>query len=154
MVETEPGVYAPLGGGCPAAKQVKELLEAYAANERSDPWWAQRFWMGVAQFEGAGSMGAELRKLLQAHGYIGAQTLTIPRTAELKKQLDSLAAGCQAPLGSGGAWPMQATALGTQEEARWGNALPADFQRAGAEIDRSIRADGLHERARLAAPTV
>ena len=87
-------------------------------------------------------MAPELVRLLQAHGYIGAQTLTAPRAQELKKQLEGLAAGGQAPLGSGGAWPQQANALGTLEEARWGNALPADFQRAGAEIYRSIRAEG------------
>ena len=70
--------------------------------------------------------------MLRAHGYLGAQTRTAPGAAELAAGLLGIESVVTAmPPGSD-----------NQDYERWSTSLPANYQRAGPEIYRNIRATG------------
>ena len=69
--------------------------------------------------------------------------MTAPRFQALLDDLLRLnAAQTPAPLGLAGASRAASAAVPAQTDVRWGVGLPADFQRAGAEIYRSMRTEG------------
>ena len=135
--------YAPLQPtGGTSTGEIIALLKLLHGGARADPWWAQRFWAQVVAWEAQRGLDEHLRRLLAAHGYVGQATATAPRVEALCADLERLkATQVPAPAGTGLQTPHTA-ALPPGQENRWGVGLPADFQRAGAEIYRNMRNEG------------
>ena len=86
------------------AKQVKELLAAFAGGRGRDPHWGQRFWTSIHSLKMSGQLGPDLEKLLVGYGYVGEKTISPPRFEELAAHLDRF--GAEAALAAGpGSWP-------------------------------------------------
>ena len=87
-----------------------------------------------------------LSGVLRGHGYVGDQTVGPPRYEELKKQLTELESFSGPPHGAGGAILRNSAdqvEVTDPEQMAWHLKLPADLQRAGPELYRNIRAEGV-----------
>ena len=137
--------YSPLDGGSAevaCCTELKKHLDQWSSTSTYNPRWGRCFWENVASLEAAGLVPSTMLPILQSQGYVGGQTMSPPRVAEFKALLDRVVATAQAvvpaaPLHSG------ASAAATDEPMRWHAGLAADFQRAGMEIYRNIRAGGV-----------
>ena len=127
------------------AGRLKTALEKANGLASTLPSWGQLFWQAVKNESDLYGLEAQVRGVLAGHGYIGAATIGPPRVEELKKQLIQLEALGGPPHGSGGSVLRVNGPDGiTDPEAMaWHLKLPADLQRAGPEIYRNIRSEGV-----------
>ena len=144
-------VYAPFSlGGSEArvqaqATRLKSALEKSSALQSTIPTWGQLFWQAVKNESDLYGLEAAIKTTLISHGYIGPNTLSPPRTDELKKQLAQLETLGGPPHGTGGSTlrVMDGEMVTDPEQMAWHLKLPADLQRAGPEIYRNIRSEGV-----------
>eukprot|EP00438_Fugacium_kawagutii_P019969 Skav222679 [mRNA] locus=scaffold1471:12611:14497:- [translate_table: standard] len=142
------GVYAPHAGDGSnelvkqQAARLRSSLERAHALQSTQPAWGSLFWQAVKNEADIHGLQAVVMKLLSAHGYIGETTVGPPRFEELKRQLTEIEAVGVVPHGTGGA-VLQSSAGGFPERMAWRLRLPSDLQRAGPEIYRNIRAEGV-----------
>eukprot|EP00438_Fugacium_kawagutii_P036017 Skav207006 [mRNA] locus=scaffold1554:6879:10419:- [translate_table: standard] len=151
-VTTGPNVYAPFASDATLdlvkqqAARLRTALEKAAALQSTQPAWAQMFWQAVKNEVDLVGLQDKVKTLLVSHGYVGPSTLGPPRVEELKKQFAELEVLGVTPHGLGG-MQLQAPALAAvasdPEQMAWHLKLPADMQRAGPEIYRNIRAEGV-----------
>ncbi|CAK0840539.1 unnamed protein product [Prorocentrum cordatum] len=138
--------YAPAGAsalgdlaGWAGAAGVKTALMTFGGTSSVDPYWAFKFWSHVAKMELQGEVSEPVVRLLRGHGYVGNGTVTA-------RGLDALDQAAPPALGGTAGDPLAlgslTSAAGGSQETRWGASLPPDLQRAGAEIYRSMRAEG------------
>ena len=127
------------------AGRLKSALEKSSGLQATIPTWGQLFWQAVKNESDLYGLEAPIRNVLSGHGYIGAATTGPPRVEELKKQLIQLEALGGPPHGSGGSVLRVSGLEGTvdPESMAWHLKLPADLQRAGPEIYRNIRSEGV-----------
>ena len=146
------GVYAPYAnsGSHEATKlqasRVRTSLDKSYALQSIQPAWGALFWQAVKNEADLHGLQGQVQKLLEAHGYVGPATVGPPRYDELKRQLTELETLGAVPHGAGGALLQAAnsSAMPTDpERMAWHLRLPADLQRAGPEIYRNIRAEGV-----------
>ena len=127
------------------AGRLKEILIHAQACSAAMPNWPCIFWAGVTREQEGYGLEADMIRLLQGHGWIGISTTTAPRFDRLKRELSSFAASGGPSHGTGAQ-----LAAGLDVGQRFENPealnyhlkLPADLQKAGPEIYRSIRAEG------------
>ena len=144
-------VYAPFAlGGSEArvqaqATRLKSALEKSSALQSTIPTWGQLFWQAVKNESDLYGLEAAIKTTLIGHGYIGPNTLSPPRTEELKKQLSQLETLGGPPHGTGGSTlrVVDGDMVTDPEQMAWHLKLPADLQRAGPEIYRNIRSEGV-----------
>eukprot|EP00438_Fugacium_kawagutii_P007846 Skav210111 [mRNA] locus=scaffold2194:62563:65494:+ [translate_table: standard] len=148
------GFFAPFAADASAevvkqqAKRLREALEKSAALQSTHPSWVQLFWQAVKNESDLVGLQERIKTMLQAHGYVGPSTCGPPRTDELKKQLAELEILGSPPHGTGGSllqapMPQAVSGATDPEQMAWHLKLPADMQRAGPEIYRNIRAEGV-----------
>ena len=144
--------YAPVAAAAQVpiraqAGKVKAILEVIAASSSISENWPQQFWSEVAA--SCEPLHPALKALLEGHGYMGAQTISAPRSDELIAELKHFevmgapSQGTAAGLFQG----LDQPDLGTGQEdllntERWHSKLPTDFARAAPDIYRSIRTGG------------
>ena len=144
-------VYAPYAttGLSEAAKlqagRLKASLEKAYAVQCTQPAWGLLFWQAVKNESDLYGLHDNIKVVLQAHGYIGPETRGPPRYEELKKQLNEIETVGVVPHGVGGALLQtdSGAVASDPERMAWHLRLPADLQRAGPEIYRNIRAEGV-----------
>eukprot|EP00434_Breviolum_minutum_P028305 symbB.v1.2.025042.t1/scaffold2409.1/size79984/10 len=127
------------------AGRLKVALEKAAALASTLPSWATLFWQSVKNEADLYGLEALVREALLAHGYVGPSTVGPPRVDELKKQLTELESYGGPSHGLGAAL-LRANAgqtVADPEQMAWHLKLPADLQRAGPELYRNIRAEGV-----------
>ena len=143
--------YAPfaLGGNDTKVQmqsgRLKTALEKSSALQSTIPTWGQLFWQAVKNEDDLYGLEQAVRAVLLGHGYIGAGTVSPPRVDELKRQLAQLETLGGPPHGSGGSLlrVSDADRVSDPEQMAWHLKLPADLQRAGPEIYRNIRSEGV-----------
>ena len=142
--------YAPFAAGAEIkvkqqAGRLKVALEKASALASTLPSWATLFWQSVKNEADLYGLEALVREALLAHGYVGPSTVGPPRVDELKKQLTELESYGGPSHGLGAAL-LRANAgqtVADPEQMAWHLKLPADLQRAGPELYRNIRAEGV-----------
>ena len=144
------GFYAPYAAGAEVkvkqqAGRLKVSLEKAAALASTLPSWATMFWQSVKNEVDLYGLETMVKDVLSAHGYVGSSTIGPPRLEELKKQLAELESfgGPQHGLGAAILRAGAAEAVADPEQMAWHLKLPADMQRAGPELYRNIRAEGV-----------
>lgn len=152
IAQTGAQVYAPFAADASLelvkqqAARLRSALEKASALQSMQPAWAQLFWQAVKNEVDLVGLQERVKALLTAHGYVGPSTVGPPRVEELKRQLSELEVAGSTPHGSGGV-TLQTTQIGGMasdpEQMAWHLKLPADLQRAGPEIYRNIRAEGV-----------
>lgn len=127
------------------AGRLKTALEKANGLSSTLPSWGQLFWQAVKNESDLYGLEAPVRGVLAGHGYVGAATAGPPRVEELKKQLMQLEALGGPVHGSGGSVLRVSGPDGITdpESMAWHLKLPADLQRAGPEIYRNIRSEGV-----------
>ena len=127
------------------AGRLKTALEKSSGLQSTVPTWGQLFWQAVKNESDLYGLEKSIQSVLVGHGYIGAATVSPPRVDELKKQLIQLEALGGPTHGSGGSVLRVPGLEGTTdpESMAWHLKLPADLQRAGPEIYRNIRSEGV-----------
>lgn len=143
--------YAPfaLGGNDTKVQmqsgRLKTALEKSSALQSTIPTWGQLFWQAVKNEDDLYGLEQAVRAVLLGHGYIGVGTVSPPRVEELKRQLAQLETLGGPPHGSGGSLlrVSDADRVSDPEQMAWHLKLPADLQRAGPEIYRNIRSEGV-----------
>ena len=148
--EASGGFYAPYAAGAEVkvkqqAGRLKVSLEKAAALASTLPSWASMFWQSVKNEADLYGLEVLVRDVLTAHGYVGSSTIGPPRLEELKKQLAELESygGPQHGLGAAILRAGANQAVADPEQMAWHLKLPADMQRAGPELYRNIRAEGV-----------
>ena len=68
------------------AGRLKECLVARHAHRAMDPYWGARFWQDVIMEDNHRGLEAEVRAVLQGHGFLGEATMGAPG-ATLEKAL-------------------------------------------------------------------
>ncbi len=147
----ESSVYAPYAVGAdePIKQQAARLrvaLEKAYALHSTQPGWASLFWQAVKNESDLFSLSSAIRNVLCGHGYVGDHTQGPPRYEELKKQLTEMESFSGPPHGAGSAFLRSSAEDGLvadPEQMAWHLKLPADLQRAGPELYRNIRAEGV-----------
>eukprot|EP00438_Fugacium_kawagutii_P010988 Skav206619 [mRNA] locus=scaffold1562:262408:264393:+ [translate_table: standard] len=128
------------------ATRMRTALEKAYALQSTQPAWGALFWQAVKNEADLYGIQGPLQKILAAHGYVGPATVGPPRYEELKRQLAEVETLGTAPHGTGGAL-LQTAQNGSMasdpEHMVWHLRLPPDLQRAGPEIYRNIRAEGV-----------
>ena len=144
-------VYAPLSAQSHLKRLAGRLLDMLndAEGQRaSNPWWGNAFWTHVETvINDAGSdVPADIRRLLAAHGFVGAATVSPPRET-LRQELEALSQTAAPLHGAGyaafspqGVPQMEAGAANSY--SAWHNSLAPDMRRAAPEIYRSLRSAG------------
>ena len=142
--------YAPFAAGAEVkmkqqAGRLKVALDKSSALASTLPSWATLFWQSVkneADFYGLETL---FREALASHGYVGPSTISPPRVEELKKQLSELESygGPSHGLGAALLRSSAEQSVTDPEQMAWHLKLPADMQRAGPELYRNIRAEGV-----------
>ena len=127
------------------AGRLKTALEKSSGLQSTVPTWGQLFWQAVKNESDLYGLEKSIQNVLAGHGYIGASTVGPPRVEELKKQLIQLEALGGPTHGSGGSILRVSGLDGAAdpESMAWHLKLPADLQRAGPEIYRNIRSEGV-----------
>ena len=145
------GVYAPYAAGAeePVKQQASRLrvaLEKAYSLHSTQPAWAPLFWQAVKNEVDLFGLETMLSGVLRGHGYVGDQTVGPPRYEELKKHLTELESFAGPPHGAGSAILRNSAdqvEVTDPEQMAWHLKLPADLQRAGPELYRNIRAEGV-----------
>lgn len=145
------GVYAPYAPGADEpikqqATRLREALEKAYALHSTQPAWAALFWQAVKNEVDLFGLTGVIRNVLTGHGYVGEHTAGPPRYEELKKQLAELESLAGPPHGVGSAilrGHADQQQVADPEQMAWHLKLPADLQRAGPELYRNIRAEGV-----------
>ena len=108
--------------------------------------WPTIFWAAVERDHLQEPLTDELKKVLQSHGWVGSGSMSAPRFAELKKELDHFCTDGGPSHGSAvelmGSLQQLAPQADSTERLGWHQQLPSDLQRAGPEIYRNARAEG------------
>ena len=127
------------------AGRLKTALEKSSALQSTIPTWGQLFWQAVKNEDDLYGLENAVKTVLLGHGYIGAATISPPRVDELKRQLAQLETWGGPPHGSGGSVlrVSEGDRVSDPEQMAWHLRLPADLQRAGPEIYRNIRSEGV-----------
>ena len=144
-------LYAPFTYGENDAKvqlqagRLKTALEKSSGLQSTVPSWGQLFWQAVKNEHDLYGLEKSIQDVLTGHGYIGGSTVGPPRVDELKKQLTQLEALGGPTHGTGGSVLRVSGLEGSTdpESMAWHLKLPADLQRAGPEIYRNIRSEGV-----------
>ncbi len=143
--------YAPfaLGGNDTKVQmqssRLKTALEKSSALQSTIPTWGQLFWQAVKNEDDLYGLEQAVKSVLLGHGYIGPATVSPPRVDGLKRQLAQLETLGGPPHGSGGSMLRVSDfdRVSDPEQMAWHLKLPADLQRAGPEIYRNIRSEGV-----------
>ena len=143
--------YAPYAAGADEpvkqqATRLREALEKAYAMHSVQPAWAGLFWQAVKNESDLFGLTMAIRGVLTGHGYVGEHTYGPPRYDELKKQLSEMESLSGPPHGVGGAvlrGHSEQLQVADPEQMAWRLKLPADLQRAGPELYRNIRAEGV-----------
>ena len=146
-----PGGYAPYAVGAeePVKQQAMRLrvaLEKAYSLHSTQPAWAPLFWQAVKNEVDLFGLTTMVDGVLRGHGYVGVHTVGPPRFEELKRQLTELESFSGPPHGAGGAILRNSAdqiQVSDPEQMAWHLKLPADLQRAGPELYRNIRAEGV-----------
>ena len=127
------------------AARLKQSLEKAYALQSTVAAWAVLFWQAVKNEADLFGLTTTVKGVLTGHGYVGDSTVGPPRHDELKKQLGELESFPGPQHGSGGALLRTAAEqqVSDPEQMAWHLKLPADLQRAGPELYRNIRAEGV-----------
>ena len=117
------------------------MLQALTVTATFSPAWAHTFCKWISEQHQVPPWHNGIMAILQAIGYIGAQTVIGLDSNRLIVALLSLSASeTGVPLGQGmapsAAWIGAAT-------CQYSTAFPADMKRAGLEIYRALRAEGV-----------
>jgi len=150
--EQQNEVYAPFTQGASESRvqaqaaRLKTALEKAHALSTTIPSWGQLFWQAVKNENDLYGLEAAVKTTLVSHGYFGPNTQSPPRTDELKKQLGQLETLGGPPHGTGGSVlrVIDSEMVTDPEQMAWHLKLPADLQRAGPEIYRNIRSEGVN----------
>ena len=140
-----PFATSPMNQTMAQAGRLRDALvkcDAMAATVTS---WAEYFWQSVTNEDAVYGLTDDVRRPLQAHGYIGAGSKSPPRVEELKRELSHLAtAGGPSKGASSSTLPMPESSGGVSVDInQWHNRLPPSLQRAAPEIYQSIRSEGV-----------
>ena len=149
-VPSSSNVYVPFAGVSEEkvkqqSARLKQSLEKAYALQSTVASWAVLFWQAVKNEADLVGLAPAVKGALTGHGYVGDSTIGPPRYEELKKQLGELESFAGPQHGSGGALLRNHVELQVSdpEQMAWHLKLPADLQRAGPELYRNIRAEGV-----------
>ena len=114
-------------------QMIAMVRRAYAQQQASDPYWANRLWMEVDSIDRAAGLDSEVRLLLRRHGYTPDALLNSskPELSALGADLDRLKRTAE--------WAGGTVLQAQPEDSRFTSALPRDLKRAAPEIYRSVR---------------
>ena len=127
------------------AGRLKDSLEKAYALQSTQPAWGALFWQAVKNEAELFGLQDRVRGVLLGHGYVGDSTVGPPRYEELKKQMTELEIFGAVPHGTPGSL-LQSAGDGMASDPErmvWHLRLPPDLQRAGPEIYRNIRSEGV-----------
>ena len=144
-------VYAPLAGNDGLGRQQQQATRLKAALEKTSGMqstlaaWSGLFWQSVKNEKDLYGLDPHLKTILEIHGYQGDLTQGPPRVEELRKQLQEVETKGGPLHGSAGSAVQfsDGTIASDPEQMAWHLRLPPDLQRAGPELYRNIRAEGV-----------
>ena len=131
------------------ARRLRDCLGGRHAHSAMDPYWGARFWQDVIMEDNLRGLEAEVRAVLQGHGFLGEATMGAPG-ATLEKALEELekkggpphGTGASLAAGAAAAWGGMGEGGNTFDEVPWDQRLAADFRRGAVEKNRSLKSQG------------
>ncbi len=144
-------VYAPLANNESRGRQqqqaarIREALDKTSGMQSTLASWSGLFWQAVKNEKDLYGLDPYLKTVLEIHGYQGDLTQGPPRVEELRKQLQEIETKGGPLHGSAGSAVQfsDGTTASDPEQMAWHLRLPPDLQRAGPELYRNIRAEGV-----------
>lgn len=143
--------YAPFSGaGLPnktqsQATRLKDALTKAHGLSATVTSWPSLFWQSVKNEKDLYGLDDAVKRVLEAHGYLGDASNGPSRVEELKTALGQLEVAGGPPHGAGGSILRGDGPPGLAsdpEQMAWHLRLPSDLQRAAPELYRNIRSEG------------
>lgn len=144
-------VYAPLANNESLGRQqkqatrVREALDKTSGMQSTLASWSGLFWQSIKNEKDLYGLDPHLKTILEIHGYQGDLTQGPPPVEELRKQLQEVETKGGPLHGSAGLAVQfnDGVTASDPEQMAWHLRLPPDLQRAGPELYRNIRAEGV-----------